>query len=530
MHKGRRTAAYIAIILALFLIPQATQAKLFPKDFAWGVAGASYQIEGAWDIDGKGLSIWDIFSHTPGRIALNQTGDVADDFYHRYTDDIAMMKQLGIKHFRMSLSWPRLLPNGTVDNVNVLGVEFYNALLDALLAADIEPFVTLYHWDLPNDLNDKTSNGGWLNPEIINHFNDYADFCFKTFGDKVKHWLTFNEISTFSWIGYGSGVHAPGRCSPDFGNWCESVGGGGNSSTEPYIVAHHVLIAHGLAVQTYRTKYQTAQNGSIGLTISAEFAEPWDPTNEEDVKGVETSILFQVGWFADPIVFGRYPDIMVEYITGNRLPTFNETERALIKGSFDFIGLNHYSTGYIHYTGIPGTTYDDDSRVIGNTTDVHGHLIGPFAASDWINVYPPGIRGILNWVDNRYNHPPLYIFENGVSCHNETTMEQALNDTFRVDYLKGYISYLVLAVMEDNVDLRGYFTWSIMDNFEWADGYGIRFGLVYVDYDNNATRHLKKSATFYSNLINIMADPPEKSQVIMEIIENETFQFGSLIE
>ncbi len=494
------------LLFALLFIGLAVQAYSeysFPGGFAWGVASAAYQIEGGWNLDGRGPSIWDTFSHIPGRVSKNQTGDVADDFYHRYPEDIAMMQKMGIRHFRMSLSWSRILPKGTVDEVSEGGVQFYNDLLDALWAAGIEPWVTLYHWDLPQALDDHTDNGGWLNPNISELFNQYADFCFKTFGGKIKKWLTFNEISTFAWGGYAGGYHAPGRCSPDVGSWCKDVGGGGNTSTEPYIVVHHVMIGHGLAVQTYRNKYQKAQNGTIGLTINCGYSYPFDPNNADDVRAVDINLNFSCGYYGDPVVFGKYPDIMHEYI-GSRLPNFTEAQSQMLKGSYDFIGINYYTSKYVKYTGIPGNSSQNDARLYETPTNVNGHLIGPYADSSWLNVYAPGFRDTINWFHKRYNHPLMYVFENGVSCPGESTLpvEQALNDTFRVNYLRDHIAQMVLAIISDKVNVQGYFSWSIIDNFEWTDGYGVRFGMTYIDYENGLTRYPKNSAKWYSLLIN----------------------------
>ena len=311
----KKSLIFGAFMILVFSLVQ-VHAKPFPKNFTWGVATASYQIEGAAFIDGKGLNIWDNFTKYPGVIRNNDTGEVADDFYHKYPEDIKLMKQLGIKNFRMSLSWARIFPDGTKDNINQKGVDFYNNVINALLAAGIEPWVTLFHWDLPNAFNDRTANSTWLNPDIVNKFNDYADFCFKTFGDRVKYWITFNEIHTFAWIGYGQGTFAPGRCSPSYQQWCQEIGGGGDSGTEPYIVAHHALLSHAQAVNTYRTKYQKTQKGLIGLTIDSFFGEPYDANNPDDVAAVETYVQFFYGWFGDPVVFGKYPDVMVNYTNG----------------------------------------------------------------------------------------------------------------------------------------------------------------------------------------------------------------------
>jgi len=485
-----------ALFVAL-CISQVAQAE-----FAWGTATAAYQIEGAWNIDGKGLNIWDVYTSYPGLIYQNQTGQVADDFYHKFQDDIDMMAKLKIKHFRMSIAWSRVLPNGTVDNVNQQGVDFYNKVFNALLAKGIQPWVTLYHWDLPAALSNKSETGGWLNPDIVNKFNDYADFCFKTFGDRVKHWITLNEIQEFTWGGYGGGGQAPGRCSPSYQAFCKEVGGGGNSGTEPYIAAHHALLCHGIAVQTYRTKYAT-QAGQIGITIDSSYAEPFDPNNPLDVQAVDTYLSFKYGWLADPIVFGKYPDIMVQYVTDNRLPTFTAEQSKMLKGSFDFLGLNHYTTRYVRHTGVVGTDYSNDYRLEESITDVNGHQIGPKAGNGWLYVYPQGMRKIVNWISKRYGNPALYIFENGCPCPNENDVPKdvAIKDTFRVNYLKDYIANLIQAKITDKVNMAGYFVWSMLDNFEWGDGFSVRFGLTYVDYNNATTRYLKDSAYFYSTII-----------------------------
>lgn len=492
------------LILPLLILPFVTS-QVLPADFHWGTATAAFQVEGAWNVSGRGPSVWDYFQDFPGRIYDNDTAHVADDFYHRYQTDIPSMKSLGVKAFRISLSWSRLLPTGDVNNVNSEGVLFYLNLINALLEAGIKPYVTLYHWDLPQVYNNFTASSTWLDPDMPNKFNAYAAFCFQTFGHLVKHWITMNEIQTFAWIGYGVGVHAPGRCSPSFGNWCQGIGGGGNSSTEPYIVAHNALLAHGLAVRTYRTAYKH-QAGKIGMTINSGYAVPWNSSNVNDINAVNTVVAFQFGWFADPLVFGQYPPEMTSVITGGRLPQFNSTTSALLKGSYDFLGLNYYTSLYAQYTGIVGTNYGDDSRVASSPTNATGNLIGPQADSTWLYVYPQGLRSVLKWIKKRYSNPHVFIFENGVSCPGESTipLPQVLNDTFRVNYVYNHVMTLLDSITEDNVNVKGYFLWSLMDNFEWADGYNVRFGITYVDYNNNLTRYLKESYYLYQSLISYL--------------------------
>ena len=299
----------------------------FPDDFSWGVASAAYQVEGAWNVSDKGPSIWDVYTHIPGVTHNNETGDEADKFYDYYLRDAQMMKDLGIKNFRISLSWPRLLPQGTVDQPSTAGLTFYTNVINALLDQGIEPWVTLYHWDLPATLSDNTTTGGWLNPNTSDLFNAYADYCFNNFGGKVKRWLTMNEITSFAWIGYGLGIHAPGRCSSDIIPTCNSVGGQGNSSTEPYIVAHHAILAHAKAVQTYNQKYRDTQKGTIGFTIDSDWVLPWNPNDPADIAAVETYAIFNYARYIDPIITGDYPELMREYI-GERLPTFTDEKRS----------------------------------------------------------------------------------------------------------------------------------------------------------------------------------------------------------
>ena len=500
--------------------------QVLPPDFAWGTATAAFQVEGAWNVSGRGASIWDYFQSFPGRIYNNETAEIADDFYHRYPSDIKLLQQLGVKNFRVSISWTRVLPTGDVANPSAAGVQFYTDLFTALLSAGIEPFVTLFHWDLPQTFNNLTAQSTWLDPDVANKFNAYADFCFSKFGGQVKYWLTMNEIQTFTWIGYGVGVHAPGRCSPSWGSWCQQIGGGGNSSTEPYIAAHNALIAHALAVQTYRSKYQRSQGGKIGMTISSSYSLPSNSSSLQDINATNTAVAFQYGWFADPQVFGRYPNEMSSLITGGRLPQFNASMSALIKGSYDFLGLNYYYSNYVKWTGTPGDNFGSDGRFDSSPYNATGHLIGPFADSPWLNVYAPGLRDILRWIKRRYNDPEIYVFENGVSCPGESQMPemQALNDTFRMNYIYDHVMEMVDAVRRDGVRVKGYFYWSLMDNFEWTDGYNVRFGITYVDYANNLTRTVKNSGYMYADLIGYLknGDVVSKEQAFSKYISTNT--------
>ena len=339
----------------------------------------------------------------------------------------------------MSFSWSRILPNGTPDKgVNGQGLAFYNYVVNELLNAGITPWVTLFHWDTPSAVHNLTDKGSFLSTDIIEKYNSYADLAFAAFGDRVKHWITFNEPWTYSLNGYGSGDHAPGRCSDPK---C-ATGGGGNTSTEPYIVAHNILLSHARAVQTYRQKYQATQGGVIGFTSNTDFNVPFNSSKKEDVEAANRAMAFSFGWFYDPVMFGKYPDEMTSFIKDGRLPTFTPQESASLKGSVDYIGLNHYTSSFSrdNPSGKQGNWWSD--ALVDNTKNgIDGKPIGPQAEPWWLYVYPEGMRGILKWAADRYNNTLTYVFENGVSVPNENVMpiKDAVNDTFRINFYKGYM-------------------------------------------------------------------------------------------
>jgi beta-glucosidase len=410
--------------------PQNPADRFFRNEdaFFWGVATAAYQTEGATAEDGRGPSIWDTFSALPGKIHNGDTGAIADDSYHKIAEDVQLIKAMGLKSYRFSISWSRIMPTGRPP-VNPAGVAHYRALLDALHAAGITPLVTLYHWDLPQALEDRYR--GWLSPQIEDDFVNYADTCFAAFGDRVKLWTTFNEPWTFCYLGYVAGTFAPGRCSDR--TRCVA----GNSSTEGYVAAHNVLNAHAAAVARYRTTYQAAHQGLIGMTLNQDWAAPLDPDNALDVQAAERRREFQMGWFADPIVFGDYPRTMRAYV-GARLPTFTAAQRVRLGGSLDFFALNHYTTKY--YTSVredqaagTGGGWGDDQRTNESKVDRFGHLIGPQAASPWLNVVPWGFYETLMWNTRRYRPAVILVTENGcdVPGENDVPLAQALDDQFR---------------------------------------------------------------------------------------------------
>jgi len=403
------------------------------------------------------------------------------------------MKTLGLKNYRLSLSWSRIFPTGFAP-LNNEGAAHYSRLIDALIQNGITPFVTLYHWDLPNGLN---TNGytGWLDRRIVGQFDLYADTVFRLYGDRVKHWITFNEPLSFTNLGYGNGIHAPGRCSDR--ETCPA----GNSATEPYIAAHNVLLAHAAAVNSYKTRYQPQQKGIIGITLNVDWAEPYT-ASAEDAAAAERHIEWQMACYAAPIFKGDYPASMKAGV-GARLPVFTAEEKRLLLGSWDYFGMNHYTSNYVmNNPSQQGQGWYEDQKMT-TTATRDGKLIGPQADSTWLYVVPWGIHKMLHWVSARYGNPPIYVTENGVSVphENDLPLEQALHDQFRIDFYSQYISNVSLAISE-GVDVKGYFAWSLMDNFEWADGYSVRFGLHYVDYKDGLKRYAKDSAKWYSKFIN----------------------------
>ncbi|CAM6038557.1 unnamed protein product [Sphagnum compactum] len=457
----------------------------FPKGFIFGTATAAYQYEGAAKECGKGPSIWDVFTHIPGHIIDNSTGDVAVDQYHRMEEDVWLLKDLNMDAYRFSISWARILPSGR-GRVNWPGVMYYNRLINYLLLQNIVPFVTLYHWDLPEALEE--SIGGWLNSEIVEIYGEFAQLCFQLFGDRVKHWITFNEIHSFAGSGYFSGKNAPGRCSAPYGNCTQ-----GNSLTEPYIVAHNALNAHALAVNIYKTQFQDEQKGLIGITADSPWYEPLTDSSQ-DKEAAQFGIEDFIGWFLDPIFFGDYPASMRASL-GNRLPHFTAKQSAAIKGSYDFIGLNHYSSQY--------ATRNDSDGSIAITPYKNGVLIGPTTPSDWLFVVPSGMRKILGWIRERYNNPIIYITENGVDEVNSEDLlplNEQLHDLQRIQYHHDYMQNILLA-MRDGSDVRGYFAWSLLDNFEWDSGFSVRFGIYYVDYKNKRARYPKSSAYWFQHIL-----------------------------
>ncbi|XP_069010889.1 lactase/phlorizin hydrolase [Embiotoca jacksoni] len=458
----------------------------FRKDFIWSTATASYQIEGGWRADGKGLSIWDKFAHTPLRVFNDDDGDIACDSYNKVDEDVAILKQLKVTHYRFSISWPRVLPDGTTKHVNEAGLNYYHRLVDALLAANIQPHITLYHWDLPQALQDA---GGWEDETIVVKFRDYADLIFSRLGHKVKFWITINEPYNIANIGHGYGAAAPGISF--------------RPGTLPYIVGHNLLKAHAEAWHLYNDKYRAEQKGIISITINSDWSEPRNPYKQEDIDAARRVVQFYIGWFAHPVFNGDYSDMMKTIIkerslaaglTKSRLPEFTPEQIKRIKGTYDYFGFNHYTTVLAFPVGYGNLQHYDADRGAGTIADRTWLDSG----SSWLKVSPFGFRKILNFIKEEYGNPPIIITENGISERGSID----LNDVHRSYYYEKYINQLLKAYSLDNVDVRGYTAWSLMDNLEWATGFSERFGLFYVNHsDPKLPRVAKASVSSYSTII-----------------------------
>ena len=436
----------------------------FPKEFSFGAATAAYQIEGGRGADGKGDSIWDKFCELPGKIDRGETGDVACDHYNRMKEDVALMKEMHLESYRFSVAWTRIFPEGK-GKVNEKGLKFYSDLIDELLKNGIKPLLTVYHWDLPQALQEL---GGWLNPESVNWYADYAETLFKAYGDRVKDFLTFNEPFVFTDFGYVTGSFPPGIK----GDYRSKI-----------LAGHHVLLAHGEAVRRFR---KIVPDGKIGITL--DYAYNVSATNKkEDIEAAARANEFWAGWYFEPVVFGHYPKTARKWFEEhNQMPPIGKDDEKLIFEKIDFLGINHYFSNYV---------VAEKSNTREGTKPAE--LTFPQTDMGW-NITEDGFYQMLKYFQSVLK-VPLIITENGISLNDIVSVEGSIEDYNRIDYMKRYLSALSRAISE-GLDCKGYYYWSLMDNMEWAAGYKPRFGLVYVDYETQQ-RTLKRSAAWYRELI-----------------------------
>lgn len=441
----------------------------FPDGFLWGVATSSYQIEGAWNEDGKGESIWDRFSHTPGKIQDGSNGDVACDHYHRWPQDVALMKELNIQAYRFSTAWPRILPNGR-GAINQAGLDFYSRLVDSLLEAGITPFVTLYHWDLPQALADE---GGWTARTTAEAFVEYADVISRHLGDRVKHWITHNEPWCASMLSYQIGEHAPGHS-----DWNEGLR-----------AAHHILLSHGWAVPVLR---QNSPDAEVGITLNFTVSEPASPS-AADYHAARRFDGYFNRWFVDPLYGRHYPADMVaayerEGYLANGMSFVQDGDMDAIARPMDFLGVNYYTR----------VVFRDEEAKDNLPQEVFPAPESERTEMGW-EVYPDGLYKLLNRLHFEYLIPKLYITENGCSYSDAPGPDGHVHDERRVHFLQEHMDALHRA-LACGVPVAGYFVWSLMDNFEWDKGYTQRFGLVWVDYETQE-RIPKDSAYWYKQWI-----------------------------
>ena len=437
----------------------------FPRDFLWGTASSAYQIEGAAREDGRGPSIWDVFAATPGKTYQGETGEVATDHYHRMEEDVALMAELGIGAYRFSISWPRVIPEGT-GWINARGLDFYDRLVDALLAAGIQPAITLYHWDLPLALHER---GGWLSRDTAEAFADYAEVVARHLGDRAHTWITLNEPWCAAYLGYGNGVHAPGM----------------RDKQAATTAAHHLLLAHGMAVPRLRA---TASAARVGITLDFSPVYTAD-ARPETAQAASWFDAFKNRWFADPIFRGRYPDGLFSEM-GVQPPDIHEGDMEHIAAPLDFLGVNYYSRSLVR-----GRHSTEGQGAVEFVSPVPGAL---YTEMGW-EVFPQGLTDLLVRLNSDYAPPALIVTENGAAFEDAWNGDGVVHDTLRQEYIAQHLGAVSRAI-EQGVPVAGYFLWSLTDNFEWALGYSKRFGIVYVDYPTQR-RIVKDSGLWYASFL-----------------------------
>ncbi len=449
---------------------------IFPEGFVWGVATSAYQIEGAWNADGRGESIWDHFAHTPGNVVDASNGDVACDHYHRWRDDIQLLKSYGIKAYRFSIAWPRILPEGR-GRINPAGLDFYSRLVDGLLEAGIAPYATLYHWDLPQALQDE---GGWPSRSVADAFVNYADVVSRHLGDRVKSWSTHNEPWCASFLSYQVGEHAPGLK---------------NEWTLALRAAHHLLLSHGLAVPAIRANCPGAR---VGIVLNFVPAEPAS-RSWHDYNAARWFDGWFNRWFIDPICGRQYPaDMVAAYTQAGHLPNgldyVLDGDYGVIATPIDFLGVNYYNRAVLR---------DQSAK---DNLPVTNHVSSDQTDMNW-EVYPEAFYGLLSRLHFDYQIPEIYVMENGASYADGPDNNGMIHDSRRIRFLRDHLAAAHRAI-QNGVPLCGYFAWSLMDNFEWAKGYTQRFGIVWVDFETQQ-RVPKESAAWYRDVI-------EKNAVLMD--------------
>ena len=434
----------------------------FPAGFLWGAATSAYQVEGSPLADGAGPSIWHRFNRTPWLVPSGDNGDVACDHYRRYPEDVRLMRELGLNAYRFSVSWSRILPEGR-GRVNDKGLDFYRRLVDALLEHGMWPLVTLYHWDLPAALDDR---GGWLNPDVVHWFAEYAQVMYHALDDRVEMWSTLNEPWVVTDGGYLHGALAPGH----------------RNLFEAPIASHHLLLAHAAAVEAYRAEGEHR----VGLVVNVEPKYPASE-KEEDLAATRRAEAYMNRQYLDPVFHGRYPDEMKE-VFGEAWPDFPAAELERIRQPIDFLGINYYTRSVVRF---------DPSALPLKASGVRQKRHA-YTETSW-EVFPQGLTDTLVWIKERYGNLPLYVTENGAAFYDPPTAEGGIQDPLRVDYLRSHLRAAHQAI-EQGVDLRGYYVWSLFDNLEWSLGFSKRFGIVHVDFET-LKRTPKASARFYSEVI-----------------------------
>ncbi|XP_022877569.1 beta-glucosidase 18-like isoform X1 [Olea europaea var. sylvestris] len=532
----------------------------FPDGFLFGAATSSYQIEGANLEDGRSLCNWDVFCHIKGSIANGDSADIAEDHYNRYMEDIEILHSLGVDAYRFSISWSRVLPSmhflspferfhcscfflswvvvfdkhicdyggGKFGGVNQAGILFYNKIIDNLLSrgampndylikcfllfkqicfiadnskfsAGIEPFVTIHHFDYPQELENRY--GGWLSHLMQEDFVHFAEICFQSFGDRVKYWCTINEPNLFSEFAYERGTYPPAHCSPPFGN-CST----GNSDVEPLIAVHNMLLGHAKTVKIYRERFKSEQRGVVGIVVHSFMYKPLTE-DKRDKEAADRALAFNIAWILDPVVFGDYPPEMRHY-HGSELPKFASEERIILRDSIDFIGINHYATLYAKDCIYSSCICNDSSCTKGSDRAIRGFVytaaerdgvpIGEPTGMARFFVVPRGMEEIVEYAKKRYLNKPMFVTENGYSSP-LNKVEDYHHDVKRINYLKSYLAFLARAI-RNGADVRGYFLWTLMDDFEWVNGYSVRFGIYRVD-PQTLNRTPKLSASWFRNFL-----------------------------